>query len=106
MKIKVIYPVRPEWREHERREYEVGEVEAEDALTACEMMFAGFNNVINFNDIDENPSEGDLGFYSNKFNIRSMSVGDIVEVDGVPYRCMNTGFEQVDEEVSAGMGLV
>ena len=99
MKVKVIYPVRPEWRESERREFEVGDVEAETPEDVCEMMFGGFNNVI------EDPQPGDVGYYSNKFRIRSMSIGDMVEVDGVLFRCMFMGFTQVDEEVPAGMGL-
>lgn len=101
MKIKVIYPVRPEWNESERREYDVGDVDAGSPEEACEMMFAGFNNVI------EDPQLGECGYWSNKFRIRSMSVGDLVEVDGVLYRCMAMGFKKVaaEEEIPAGMGL-
>jgi hypothetical protein len=101
MKVKVIYPKRPEWNEADRREFEVGEVQAETPEEACEMIFAGFNNVI------EDPQPGELGYWSNKFRIRSMSVGDLVEVDDVLYRCMSCGFQKVEfeDEIPAGAGI-
>jgi len=89
MKVRVIYPVRPDWREHEEQVFDVGEVEAPTALDACEMMFAGFNVV------GENPSKNDPGWYNTIHHCRSLSVGDIVEVDGVRYRCMPMGFREM-----------
>ena len=90
MKVKVIYPIRPDWREFDRREFDVGEVEAETPEDACELMFKGFNNVV------ENPGPGDIGFWSHKFKIRSMSVGDYIKVDGILYQCMACGFEKTE----------
>jgi len=90
MKVKVIYPVRPEWKEFEEKVYDVGDIEAENPMAACELMFMGFNNV------EENPFRDDPGFYSQKLNIRSMSIGDIVEVDGICFRCMPMGFSEIN----------
>ena len=92
MKVRVIYPVRPDWREHEEQVFDVGEVEAPTALDACEMMFAGFNVV------GENPTKDDPGWYNTIHHCRSLSVGDIVEVDGIRYRCMPAGFRKMKDE--------
>ena len=91
MKVKVIYPVRPDWREFENREFDVGEVEVDSPEYVCELMFAGFNNVI------EDPQPGGFGYWSNKFGIRSMSMGDYVEVDSDLYRCEAVGFVKVEK---------
>ena len=92
MKVRVIYPVRPEWREHEEQVFDVGEIEADSPEDACELMFKGFNVV------EENPFEDDPGYYNTIFHCRSLSVGDIVEVDGVRYRCMPTGFSKIQPQ--------
>ena len=90
--VKVIYPVRSDWNESEERIFEVGEVEAPDAMTACELMFKGFNVV------EPNPGPNDPGYYNTIFHCRSLSVGDIVEVDGVRHRCEAMGFREMEED--------
>jgi hypothetical protein len=90
MKVKVIYPIRRYWNEHSERVFDVGEIEASTALDACEMMFVGFNVV------EPNPFKGEPGYYNTIHHCRSLSMGDIVEVDGVRYRCDAIGFREMD----------
>ena len=93
MKVKVIYPVRPEWREPVAQVFDVGEVEAATATEACELMFKGLNIV------EENPTPDDPGYYNTIHHCRSLSVGDIVEVDGIRYRCENMGWTQIEDKL-------
>ena len=95
MNIKVIYPVRPSWREFKEQVFDAGEIQADNAIDACQMMFAAFNHV------EPKPFENEPGFLACKFRCRSMSVGDICEVEGVRYRCENIGWTRLEEEVTS-----
>ncbi len=65
-----------------------------EGLVACETAFAIFNS---------HPDEmfchwkylGDVESFRN-LGKRSMSVGDVLDVDGVRYKCANFGFEKME----------
>ena len=87
--VKVKYAGRSEWDEKPRT-FDVGAVKADSPEEACELMFAAFQNVM------PDPTPGQPGYLSDLFNVRSMCVRDMVEVDGETFVCCTMGFEKVE----------
>jgi len=90
MHIKVHYTAHPEWNQ-DGQTFDLGEMKFKSHLNACSHMFGLFNAV------EPNPSEGKLGYYCNKFNVRSMCIRDIVEVDGISYVCLPAGWAVIEK---------
>ena len=91
MNIKVHYVNHVGWGTDVCRIFDLGEQEFDSTDHALGSMFDQFNNVI------ENPKEGELGYYSQKYGIRSMSVGDMVEIDGDTYVCCGMGWTKIKD---------
>jgi hypothetical protein len=91
MNIKVHYVNHVGWGKDKDQTFDLGKTEYKHVNATLEAMFGLFNNVI------ENPKEGELGYYSQKFGIRSMSTGDMVEIDGDTYVCCGMGWTKIKD---------